>query len=108
MHDFDLYIFLVVTFGHFASIPLWLKRFAGGEFSSLEEYLFYASFFAVGSFYVVLHFIGLLGGDFPMERGQGPELRFNGIAQPDRPHIGYGCNWQVDLPCLPERHCCRN
>ena len=62
MHDFDLYIFLVVTFGHFASIPLWLKRFAGGEFSSLEEYLFYASFFAVGSFYVVLHFIGLLGG----------------------------------------------
>ena len=62
MHDFDLYIFLVFTFGHFIFVPFWLKRFAGGEFSSLEEYLFYASFFAVGSFYVVLHFIGLLGG----------------------------------------------
>lgn len=59
MFTLDLYIFLVFTFGHFASIPLWLKRFAGGEFSSLEEYLFYASFFAVGSFYVVLHIIGL-------------------------------------------------
>ena len=62
MSTLELYIFLVFTFGHFASIPLWLKRFAGGEFSSLEEYLFYASFFSVGSFYVVLHIIGLLGG----------------------------------------------
>ena len=62
MSTLELYIFLVFTFGHFASIPLWLKRFAAGEFSSLEEYLFYASFFSVGSFYVVLHFIWLLGG----------------------------------------------
>jgi hypothetical protein len=62
MNDLDLYVFLVVTLGHFALIPLWLRRFAGGEFPSLEAYLFFASFFSVGSFYVVLHFIGLLGG----------------------------------------------
>lgn len=62
MSTLEPYIFLVFTFGHFAFIPLWLKRFACGEFSSLEEYLFYASFFSVGSFYVVFHVIGLFGG----------------------------------------------